>query len=773
MAKYSITAIIGAVTDKLEKGLAKAKGAAKDLGSKAGSAMSGMGGKIKGAVGKLAAFGDTWQKAMGHPAVQAAQAAAKAIVDFGVVAVQTAGKIDAGMNEVFSLLPEMSRGAKDEITKEMLALSAEMGKMPDDMIGSLYNALSAGVPKDNVFDFLRVASKASIAGVSSTQEAVGALTTIMNGYRMPTEKAGEVSDVLFTIIKNGVTTMPELAANIGKVTPMAASLGVEIDTVGAAFAELTKNLGPGKSAEAGTQLKAMLAELGKAGSVAAENFERIAGKSFPAFIESGGTLKDALQMMSKDAASTNGRISDLFGSIEAGGAALILSANNAAGFTEQLDAMAKKAGATDTAYATVDQGFSRMMEKLMSGLESFKYTVGKALGPVVDSLMPTLLRGLKMVGDLPWNLVGEVLGEIMKSLEPLMDALFEAVRALFPALVPLIKLSIATFLPLIPIFVLFINLLAKLAPVIVKVLELVAIWVGWAMKLVQWISRMVNAVFKGGDAVKKESAAISEEMMDLLKEVKNWVMSAIKWGTKIYDWFKGVLRWMGRVKDRLFESYSWLESAFNFVMDLAGVLWNYFKDKLYEGINEFVAWYHAIKDTIMEGEGFIFDVLRGVWNYVSDLFEDVMALIRKAIGLFKKAADAAGWLAKKLGLAKEETVALNDELEKTERKEEKIVNDDPTKGGLLALGGKAGLTQLWNPDDVLKDRDAARRAEFEFKTQKAKGGSTTSSSGSKQVKVSIDESHNRTFGIIVRQLGQLIHLNRSMDKTLKGKFKNQ
>jgi len=773
MAKYSITAIIGAVTDKLEKGLAKAKGAAKDLGSKAGGAMKGMGGQIKGAVGKLAAFGDTWQKAMGHPAVQAAQAAGKAIVDFGVVAVQTAGKIDSGMNEVFSLLPEMSRGAKDEMTKEMLELSAEMGKMPDDMIGSLYNALSAGVPKDNVFDFLKVASKASIAGVSSTEEAVGALTTIMNGYRMPTEKAGEVSDTLFTIIKNGVTTMPELAANIGKVTPIAASLGVEIDTVGAAFAELTKNLGPGKSAEAGTQLKAMLAELGKAGSVAAKNFERIAGKSFPAFIESGGTLKQALQLMSKDATETDGRISDLFGSLEAGGAALILSANNAEGFTEQLDAMAKKAGATDKAYATVDQGFGRMMEKLMSGLESFKYTVGKALGPVVDSLMPTLLRGLKMVGDLPWHLVGEVLGEIMKSLEPVMDALFEAVRALFPALVPLIKLSIATFLPLLPILVLFIQILAKLAPIIVKILELAAIWVGWAMKGVQWISRMINAVFKGGDAVEKEAAAISGEMMDLLKEVKNWIASALKWGMKIYDWFKGVLKWLGRVKDRLFESYSWLESAYNFVMDLAGLLWNWFKEKLYEGINEFVAWYHAIKDTIMEGEGFIFDVLRGIWNYVSDLFEDVMALIRKAIGLFKKAADAAGWLAKKLGLAKEETKSLNDELEKTEKKEKEIVKEDPTKGGLLALAGKAGLTQLWNPEDVLKDRDAARRAEFEFKTQKAKGGSTTSSSSSKQVKVSIDESHNRTFGIIVRQLGQLIHLNRSMDKTLKGKFKNQ
>ena len=138
-----------------------------------------------------------------------------------------------------------------------------------------------------------------------------------------------------------------------------------------------------------------------------------------------------IQMMAKDAKENNTRITDMFGSIEAGQAALILSTDNAKGFNEQLGEMAKKSGATEEAFNTVDQGFSRMMEKLMVGLEAIKFAIGKALGPVVDSLMPTLLKGLKMIGNLPWNSVGEVLGEIMKSFEPLMEVLFELVKELF------------------------------------------------------------------------------------------------------------------------------------------------------------------------------------------------------------------------------------------------------------------------------------------------------------------------------------------------------
>lgn len=479
MPKYSITAVIGVVTDKLSKGLKTAEG------------------KVKG-------LGKAFTKGMGHPAVQAAVQVGKAVVAFGVDAVKTAGKIDASMNEVFTLLPGMAEGAKKKMTKEMLDLSSKMGKMPADMVGSLYNALSAGIPKENVFNFLETASKAAIGGVATTEQAVGALTTVLNGYKMPASEAANVSDTLFTIIKNGVTTMPELAANIGKVTPMAASLGIKFEEVGAAFAEMTKNLGPGKSAETGTMLKAMLAELAKGGSKAADAFFRISGKSFPEFVKEGGTMQEALQLMSKEADSTGVRITDFFGSIEAGQAALILAQDNAKGLGDQMVEMGKKKGAASEAFKTVDQGFSRMMEKLMAGFEQFKHTVGTALKPVVDVVLPLFLKGLKMIQNLPWNKLGKVVGEMAKQMEPIVEVFFELVDALFPMILNSMKQSSGTLKLIGPLLQMLLKLLVLMAPALIAItLPLRAI--GWLLGKIGdgagWVGKKLGLMEEAQDKV--------------------------------------------------------------------------------------------------------------------------------------------------------------------------------------------------------------------------------------------------------------------------------
>ena len=616
MAKYSITAIVGAVTDKLEAGLKKAKASAKSFGKSAGGAMSGLTSKTKGAFNQISAFGTKFQGAMGHPAVQAVTAAGKAIGEFGMEAVQTAGKIDASMNEVFTLLPQMATGAKDKMTKEMMELSAEMGKMPDDMIGSLYNALSAGIPKENVFEFLKTASKASIGGVSSTEEAVGALTTVLNGYKMPAKEAGQVSDTLFTIIKNGVTTMPELAANIGKVTPIAASLGLSFDQVGASFAELTKNLGPGKSAETGTMLKAMFAELSKSGSDAAEAFERISGKSFPDFIKGGGTLREAMIMMQKDADKSGARITDLFGSIEAGQAALILAQNGAKGLGEQMEEMGKKSGAATTAYKTVDQGFARMMQKLMSGLEMFKYTVGKALGPLVDVLMPMLSKGLKMISDLPWNSVGDVLGQIAKAYEPLQDAIFELVKELFPLIPSLLKIMLMGLSILMPMIVLLVKILAKLMPIVVWIVDKIAAVADLISTVYGWITRLIASIFDGGDAVKAELKGIKTESGDLFKTIGGW------WST-IKGWWDSLMGFFGATKTGLSEIIDAVAYA-------ADMLWTLVKWPFQQIWKVITTTFDLIKLTIQNAFDFIMNLRQRMIDKIFEIFPWLEGLINWA-----------------------------------------------------------------------------------------------------------------------------------------------
>lgn len=612
---YSIKAIIGIVTDKLKQGLAGAKS-------------------------KVQAFGKSFSTAINNPAVQAFAQAGKAAVDFGVEAVKSAGEIDAKMNEVFTLLPGITGEAKKKMTKEMLALSSEMGKMPHDMIGSLYNALSAGVPQDNVFDFLKSASKASIAGVSTTEEAVGALTTVLNGYKMPAKEAGNVSDTLFTIIKNGVTTMPELAANIGKVTPIAASLGVSFDEVGAAFAEMTKNLGPGKSAETGTMLKNMFAELSKAGSTADTQFQRIAGKSFPEFIKSGGSTVEALKLMSAAAEKTGSRITDMFGSVEAGQAALILSTDGAKGFSTQLGEMGKKAGATDAAFKTVDQGFARMMEKLMSGFEAFKHTVGTALKPVVDVVMPLFLKGLKMIQALPWGSLGGVLGDIAKEMEPIIEAVFDLVKELFPLLPPLIRISTLTMKMGMPILMLLVKLLTKLMPVIVWLIDKVAWLTDLIGSVFMWLTKLVEKIFDWGDTSKKEVEKVEKKGKGFWEKVKGWVEDVMKWLKEFLPVLRDISEWIVEAAKLAWQKgsgvFGFIKKIYNFVMAYINTVKKFWDILLNGSFEDFKAFIGELIQKVV-------DFGRKIVDRVKEM---ARAVIDKILAIREKIFEWFPWLGK-------------------------------------------------------------------------------------------------------------------------------
>jgi hypothetical protein len=75
-------------------------------------------------------------------------------------------------------------------------------------------------------------------------------------------------------------------------------------------------------------------------------------------------VQEALQLLEKHAAGANVGINDLFGSVEAGSGALVLTGRGTAAFTEALATMETAAGATQSAYETMEQGINRQLEKL-------------------------------------------------------------------------------------------------------------------------------------------------------------------------------------------------------------------------------------------------------------------------------------------------------------------------------------------------------------------------------------------------------------------------
>ena len=233
----------------------------------------------------------------------------------------------------------------------------------------------------------------------------------------------KVSDVLFATMQSGKTTIDELARNVGKVTPLASELGVTFEEVGAMFAVLTKKLGDGKTAEAGTQIKAMLAELGKEGTKAAMAFEKLAGVSFANFVKQGGSVGDALRMMADEAARNGTGLQNMFGSIEAGMGALAIAANNGNDLADALRNVANGAGGTEAGFAKMEQTASRQFAKLKSQTMETMLKIGEAFLPLLTDILPMFTGFLEMLPALFGGSASSA-----QAFAGVMDFLFNAIK---------------------------------------------------------------------------------------------------------------------------------------------------------------------------------------------------------------------------------------------------------------------------------------------------------------------------------------------------------
>lgn len=270
-----------------------------------------------------------------------------------------------------STVNTLLKGSREELNKyadEFINLSIRTGQAKEDIANGAYQALSSGVAKEDLVNFLEVATKTAQAGLTTTETSIQTISSIMNAYKMTATEAADIADWLLTVQNKGVTTVGELGSYLSDVTSIAAPLNVALNDVGAALAQMTQN--GNSTAKSTTMLKTMLSELSKEGQKAADVFTKIAGQSFRDFIANGGDLQGALNLMEQHAKSTDKSIVDLFGSVEAGSAALNLTGLNAQKFSEKLEDMKNKSGELNTAYEIATANIKSEWDKLCNAMDS-------------------------------------------------------------------------------------------------------------------------------------------------------------------------------------------------------------------------------------------------------------------------------------------------------------------------------------------------------------------------------------------------------------------
>lgn len=293
------------------------------------------------------------------------------------------GGIGISAATAFAKAAKSSYDFEKEFRKNMLEVATISTQVTDDMTGfmnqvmsitqeipikapeaakALYSIVSAGHGGADGMKILEVSAKAAVGGLTETETAADAITTILNAYKMSAEEAGTVSDQLFTTVRLGKTTFGELGASIAQVAPIAAAYGISIDQVLGAVASLTKQGTP--TAQAMTQIRAAIQ--GTAGELGDAAFQ-------------GRTFQEALQLIYEKAGGSASKMKEMLGTDEGLAATLALTGKNAKAAANDLGELQGSLGATEAAFEKMADAADNQLTLLANNVQAYLRPMGERI----------------------------------------------------------------------------------------------------------------------------------------------------------------------------------------------------------------------------------------------------------------------------------------------------------------------------------------------------------------------------------------------------------
>lgn len=259
----------------------------------------------------------------------------------------------------------ISTQVTDDMTgfmNQVMSITQEIPIKAPEAAKALYSIVSAGHDGADGMKILEVSAKAAVGGLTETETAADAVTTILNAYKMSAEEAGTVSDQLFTTVRLGKTTFGELGASIAQVAPIAAAYGISIDQVLGAVASLTKQGTP--TAQAMTQIRAAIQ--GTAGELGDAAFQ-------------GRTFQEALQLINEKAGGSASKMKEMLGTDEGLAATLALTGKNAKSAASDLGELQNSLGATEAAFEKMKDAADNQLTLLANNVQAYLRPLGEKI----------------------------------------------------------------------------------------------------------------------------------------------------------------------------------------------------------------------------------------------------------------------------------------------------------------------------------------------------------------------------------------------------------
>ncbi len=268
-------------------------------------------------------------------------------------------------------------------------MSKQTGISAEELNETLYQAMSAGIPvtedMGTALAAVQTAAKLSVGGFTSSSTAMSGLTTAINAYGLSADDASRIADEFILVQNKGVTTVDELASNMGRAISTGSAYGVNLENLNAAYISLTK--GGISTAESTTYLSSMMNELGDSGSDVGKVLQEKTGMSFSQLMDNGYSLADVLDILMASVDGDSSALMNLWGSAEAGKAANAILTQGTDNFRQSLDDLGNSSGTTEDAYNTMMDTADGKMKQVKETANDLFIKVFEKAEPVIAAVL--------------------------------------------------------------------------------------------------------------------------------------------------------------------------------------------------------------------------------------------------------------------------------------------------------------------------------------------------------------------------------------------------
>ena len=380
--------------------------------------------------------------------------ATTAAVAFGKTSLDAAAKFETGMSNVATLLDGDTATVNKRIAEmgdDIMGVAKKTGIATDDLSNGMYQIVSALGDSADATSQLEVAAKAAKAGGATTVDAINLLSAVTKGYGDTSGEAwSKASDLAFQTVKLGQTSFPELAANMGKVVPIASALNISQEELFGSFATLTGVTG--STAEVATQMKSVFSGLMTPSTQLSDTISSLGYSSANAMLDELGLI-GTLDKLTAACGDDKQAVAKLFSSVEAQTAVLALAGSQTENWVQKTEAMAGAADATSNAFDKSTDNLQGKLDKMKQVFETFKIRVGNILIPIVTNIVDKAIPKIEKAFDTLMPILTDVYTSAKPVIEAfgnaipgalqiagdIMSGVFNAIKVVIPPVISLVK----------------------------------------------------------------------------------------------------------------------------------------------------------------------------------------------------------------------------------------------------------------------------------------------------------------------------------------------